>query len=95
MIDGLKYAATLTGCASHFLHVVIFRTKCFLSHTAEPFLAIICLCSSSDIEIKMCCVDLQHGSSEGGADSAGRGSDSGCEFLIVALFPLCENESLI
>lgn len=32
---------------------------------------------------KKCAVlNLQNGSSEGGADSAGRGSDSGCECLV-------------
>lgn len=51
--------------------------------------------TSNKVEIKMHCVVLQHGSGEGGADSAGRGSDSGCEFSCSYWgCTQCDNETL-
>lgn len=43
------------------------------------------LCSCNDSEKKCAVLNLQNGSSEGGADSAGRGSDPGCKCLLKLL----------
>lgn len=42
------------------------------------------LFSAAAVTVKKKCavLNLQNGSSEGGADSSGRGSDSGCECLV-------------
>lgn len=40
-------------------------------------------CTAAKRSAHKTCVALQHGSGEGGADAAGRSSDSGREFLIA------------
>lgn len=55
-----------------FLNVGIFGNTIYL---------LFCCCKDSEEKNVLCWI-LQNGSSEGGADSAGRGSDSGCECLV-------------
>lgn len=75
------------GCQGNGCHMLFFLIVGICGYTVFPRL---CCCSCNDSEEKKCAVlNLQNGSSEGGADSAGRGSDSGCEC------PLHKHEGLI
>lgn len=64
--------------------VVICSLKACFSLMLESLDTLSFLFSAAAMTVKKKCavLNLQNGSSEGGADSAGRGSDSGCECLV-------------